>query len=248
MEATYFNIVPEELIDIILIKLWGTCTIHDFIEALKLDPQRSFYKVCSDMCRYLIDVPTYCKVASKVISWERVYELFMPSTLIMCSSVGLITGVIRKRAYKISKNELFDMVRDCDEIFLLLLYKFDKEKFSKPKLSGVLYNVIVSNGLHNFNMHPLLIKVIDYRKTLVAEILPKLKIIKTRKIGDDVYTWYFDAHNFRLDRIQFDDGHDDILSLYCRSKTTDGINTALSAEDEREAENRGYIFPTLVEF
>lgn len=80
MEGLYFELLPEDLIPIILHKLYGTAEIYSLIEALTLNEEVYFHKVLGILHGIFKCVPYKCKVGTRFIKWEGCYTELLNST------------------------------------------------------------------------------------------------------------------------------------------------------------------------
>jgi hypothetical protein len=246
MERTYIDDLPEDMVNILLYKLCVTLDVYSFIIAVKLDPQVSYYKLSLYLCEYFRDIPIDSPVGYSTIDWMAVYNLLTcviypeRNRIINILSRGLFRNILGKlndednpfkttllgeSFSKVSMHALFDHVynnHECTELFLVLLYKFNKLKDvpEMPRLSLVLYRILKYNNMYDYQYDAIFSKVIEYRRAYVDSLLPTFKIMDKSR--------YEDIHGFIIDK---DDGScftEDILSLYCyaSNQTDDAENLA----------------------
>lgn len=242
MQGTYFDILPRELIDIITCKLSVTLELYAYIEALKLDKPKIYYKLCIYVCDYLKDIPFDCKVGYSFISWERIYHklacIIHPEyeRILRCLRHGLVLGcspTMYVGVSKISKRKLLGRINKCNELFLVILYKFRISKpDEQPRLSSILYKIIQNNDIESCDdIDPVISEVIDYRKSYVDVMLPTFKRIEEGK--------YMDTHGFEI--TTYDDSYKtDILSLNCNVDSYNGKCIKLTNVQRDQAEDLGY--------
>ena len=74
MENTYFNILPEELIDLVVIKLIKTVEVYTFTDTFELDENRIFKLLCVQLDNYFKKFSTDVIFQNYTFNWRTIYE------------------------------------------------------------------------------------------------------------------------------------------------------------------------------
>lgn len=182
METTYFNIIPSELIDIILRKLCCQPAAYDLIEALTLDEQKSYRSLSIHMCEYLSNIPLICKVESRKIFWGSVYNKLINILPLEHDSESVFrsSGLIWDKSdinTEVTVDQLLDYVVTSNELFLVLLYKFNNygNDIHIRRLSVTLFRVIRLTTMVGFEISNYITNVIEYRSQYSKQVISTCK-------------------------------------------------------------------------
>lgn len=156
MEDTYFELLPQDLVKLLLLKLKFTPDVYNFVKGLNLNENESFRDLSIDMTSYFAEIPAETHLHKIYISWLNVYK-----SLLKFDKDKIDTNeILRFKECKVGGETLpkFDGDRSYtdggsvplnivdDDIFLLLLFKFE------------MYEIIaLNNGTRgSYHIHQLL--------------------------------------------------------------------------------------------
>ena len=208
MNGSYFDILPQELITILLYKLRGTSKIYSLIDILDLDEELYFYKVCRMMSDMFSKVPRYCKIETRKLVWKMVYE-----DLIQLDEYTEI-------------DILYHMPMHLYELYLVILYMYTVEP--TPIRLTTLYTVAHYGSKKRYIFcKDLLSNIVKQRVTEISKVLSTAKQWTPTKFHG------LRDHFIDSDGYIFIPQGENGTTLACLYIATDGVNERVLTEKER---------------
>lgn len=248
MERTYFNTLPGEILDIILCKLILRPEVHAFTEGLNLEENKVFRTLSIHICDYIRDIPLNFRLKYRKLSWKNVYSYLtrlLPGYIYDRTELysnGLIEGECLTEC-KISKDRLLYKLYECNELFYMLLYKFNisKEGTDKLRLSSVLMHLIRGIKSIKDNLKdPLLDNLLQYRTSYCSRVISIFKVENKRDHFDLAgVSLYTDSFGFALHT--YDVAY---LCIYIKGIYNNGILRSTNPEQHELALDLGYMIYT----
>lgn len=235
MEENYVRSLPDELVVIILHRLFGTPEIYSLIDVLNLDVETSFYKVCREVSTFFKRIPFKCKVGTKYIRWEGCY------TDLSCGVIE--TNDVRENVFTrltLTEDEIYALHEsNACELRLVLLY----DCMNDPVPRKFMYTIHFFKDLLEDRLDRLVFCV-DMLKNLVDLCKTYIKKVLSECKPETKYRRPVDPDGYIL----WDMGPDDVLdeyTLWCTGFVKNGMWVQLSKRRQKLIESKGYKYLKL---